>query len=219
MGRARESGAEGASVEPGARCVVLHAGPDARHPTPVPPELEESLDRRGVRRVRASNAFEALAEVCAIDPRSGSRIPSALLIVEPRRSAPRDTLARLVAAVRRHAPEVSVWRYERDSTPPLRAIEPDAMPAADATEPDPTRRRQDVIVRKGVAPPRPPALRIAPESIHAPDAPLDLESPAPPTSAPPPPLLSDEELAMLLADEPHPRGGPSSRLAPGSDTP
>lgn len=194
MGQAREGGNGAAGVAQGVRCVVLHARPDARHPVPVPAELADSLERKGVRRVDVHSAFGALAEICAVDPRSGAREPAALLIVEPRLATPGDGLARLVASVAKFAAGVSVWRYERDAAPALRAIEP-AAPRA-ATKPE-------VVVRKNaVGQARTPALRLAPESIHLPEAGPDADTlPAPSRTA----LLSDEELAMLLSDEPFPR--------------
>lgn len=196
MGQAREGGNGAAGVAQGVRCVVLHARPDARHPVPVPPELADSLERKGVRRVDVQSAFGALAEICAVDPKSGAREPAALLIVEPRLATPGDGLAKLVAAVAKFAPGVSVWRYERDAAPALRAIEPAAPRAA----------KPEVVVRKNaVGTARAPALRLAPESIHLPEAGPSMDAPATSPAPSRTALLSDEELAMLLSDEPFPR--------------
>ncbi len=194
MGQAREGGNGAAHVAHGVRCVVLHARPDPRHPVPVPAELAESLERKGVRRVDVQSAYAALAEVCAADPESGAREPAALLIVEPRLATPGDGLARLVVSVERFAAGVSVWRYERDAVPPLRVVEPGDAGGTGAPA------KPEVVVRKSaIGASRAPALRLAPESIHLPEG--EAATLAPPRT----PLLSDEELAMLLADEPFPR--------------
>ncbi len=191
-----------------ARCVLWHhAGADLS-------ALESRLHQRGIEIAHAGSAYAALAELCA-SGRPGP--PLSLVLVEP------GTLGRateVVRAVARYAPAAVVWAFESGRRPALWPVT-DADVAAwggglDAegesdSESDSHAPRAD---RNGVAPRRRHELRLTADD--------PLPHP-PPTGAPPMPetheaggkqgevrhILTQEELAMLLADE-EPGGGPRS---------
>ncbi len=165
------------SPQPGsARCAVWHA------PGTLPPrDLLQALVNRGVTARPVSSAYLALAECCAIP---GER--AALVMVDPDQSLDAERVRAMVDAMSKYAPASPVWVYDERSAHRLRAFAPTPASAAVGA---PTR------------PSGPPKLRLAgeaaPDPGEAPDAPVVRGAGS---------LLSDEELAMLLNDEP-PTGG------------
>lgn len=172
---------------PRMRCVALCVGHDA-----LPPDLDAALRKRAVPTVIRRNVYDALAELCA------ERAPAALIIVEPNAT---PHAAELLDACAKYAPHATLWRYDGDADERLRAFT--HAPGAHQPKPPET---PDVVVRPAVAqsmrphPPR-PALRLAPTDDHS--------APLPPDAHDPPPasVLSDDELSMLLGDEPNRDGG------------
>lgn len=113
-------------LRPPVRVALVTAG------GPAPPPLLEALADRGVDLERARSVFDAMAIVTRASARLRSRddragdeandpaAPIALLLVEPE-AIPRA--AELVAAVKRYAPGVVIWRYEAAAAIPLRGYE------------------------------------------------------------------------------------------------
>jgi hypothetical protein len=128
-------GQDAVPLAPGCRCVLLHA-PD-RDPDAA---LIEALRARGVEPVRVTNAYAALAALCAReghDAGPAPRTPLVLLLDEPERVQGR---ARLVAAAARYAPRAACWTFESRATPSLRPlVEPHAPHPADHLKHHPTR--------------------------------------------------------------------------------
>lgn len=169
-----------------ARCVVLCA-PE----TPAPGVLLAALGRRGVEAILTGDPFAAmLALTRATHERSpaSDRHP-ALIVVEPARHGV-GSLEDLLDAAARRTPGLVIWEYDERERPPLRAwVAPGAARRA-ANDPG-------VVV----VPPRSravakPALRLT--DAPSPHEPGDEHDAADPREN----LLSDEELSMLLADDP-----------------
>lgn len=187
---------KGAGPKPSAgdiRCVLLlprSGGGEA------PADLVAALERRGLRPSSTAGAYAAITEVC-LCRRERPGVPVALIIVEPSRSTPGEMTERLLGTLGRHLDGVTVWRYDSDAEPRLRAYEHNRRAPEVAMEaPAP-----EIKVR----PASPPRLRLAPDSL---DTAL-LQAPSPPPAAAPSAMLSEEELAMLLAREDAPEAGAS----------
>lgn len=176
------------------RCVVLCAAGHA-----PPSVLLTALGRRGVDAILTTDPFAAMLAL-ARSANDSSLAPDrhpALIVVEPARHGA-GALEDLLDAATRRNPGLLIWEYDERERPPLRAWVRPGSAKAPANEPGtvvvPARSRH---IGK-------PALRLT-------DAPLP-DSPAPAPGAPkdehdlsepPENLLSDEELSMLLADDPN----------------
>lgn len=156
------------------RCVLLCLAPR------TPADLDESMRKRNLAPTRCASAFMALAELCA------ERVPVALIVVEP------DTIpgvGDLVDAATRYAPYATLWRYDASSPQRLRAFEIPSVRAS-APAPAPSVARATPRLRLAAIDDAPPATSGASGGASA----------AP--SRPPASLLSEDELSMLLSDDP-----------------
>lgn len=175
-----------------ARCVVVQprAGMGVEA---APPELIASLERRGVETIRATGVYGAMAELC-LAARAGAATP-ALVVVEPARI---EGVERLVSAAGRYAPGAPIWRYDAGGEPRLRSYFAGAQPSKEAGDPG--------VVRVVTRPVGPPALRLTPTPpVKGPEGSATETKPT--KAAPAPVTLTEEELAMLLADDwEHPPG-------------
>lgn len=179
------------------RAVVLCAPGE-----PAPRALLDALNRRGVRPEPAHDPFGAarMLFTCGAD---GAR--PALIVVEPARQRP-GPAEDLLRSVRRRLPGTSLWRYDPHARPPLRALA--AGTFSDASNPHAhhaggANGSGPVVVPSGSTS-LPPALRLTEALPGEPPSPGALVSNGPREEAAPPQpsaLLSEEELAMLLADD------------------
>ena len=172
------------------RCVLWHA------PTRPPPrDLTRLLDERGVQVAVATNPYLALATLCrfaAEARRSGHLAPLALLAVGPE-SLPR--FEEVVRAARTYAPQAVCWVDDPDSTPRLRAVRLDRPRPEVVVRPEPapvSKPTQDQSVQEFTSTSSGPVLRLT-----------DAETPPrrEPDDAPGATFLTDEELALLLAED------------------
>lgn len=102
-----------------ARCVIWHA-PGTDPPT----ELVAALDRRRVEVTAATSAFGALAELCVFEreaarAQAGQPPTGVVLLASPDRL---DDPAALVRAVQSYAGRTSCWVYQPGEREPLRAV-------------------------------------------------------------------------------------------------
>lgn len=169
------------SPQPGsARCAVWHA-----EGTTPPRDLLQALLNRGVTARPVCSSYLALAECCAVP---GER--AALVMVDPERGLGGERVRAMVDAMSKYAPSAPVWVYDERSAHRLRAYTPSPGQTAKSAPARPS---------------GPPKLRLAgdsaPEPAESSDAPVVKSGGS---------LLSDEELAMLLNDEPPTTG--SERL-------
>lgn len=220
------------------RCVIWHAADTA-----LPGELLTSLSKRVGRMTVCTDPHAALAEACLIE-RETRETPGAgvLLLVNPR-SLP--MAAEVVEAATLYAPGIARWRYERGANPKLRAIvEGDveswesspvkeaALPEAAEVAETPATMRPQFVARTH----RPVTTVMAGSSVIAgPHISPRLRlsgvehTSAQPVGAAPgggerkravQPLLTEEELNMLLSDEPlplPPNAGPGTGLSSGAN--
>lgn len=192
---------------------------------PAPPDLLASLRRRAVAITECADPFSATAHVCRID-REG-RDPVVLLLVSP---AELPEAAEVLDVAARYAPHAARWWYDEDENPRLRQVLPEDVLAwtprpprttqtfPSATPPsiaaafkgfEPADRRRPA---RGTGQDGGPALRLTHDAGAGPDEPRAAagrngasravseapgEGPAPSPST----LLTNEELAMLLADD------------------
>ncbi|MBC7836052.1 MAG: hypothetical protein H7Y88_13280 [Phycisphaerales bacterium] len=191
------------------RCVLWHGSG-----APIPADLRQSLDRRGVRIITCADSFQAMAHLCLLEhgssasptPRSvpsAARAPLVLVIIDPASLAEAGEVA---SAATRYAPHAACWWYQ-SATSKLQAVTDDDV-AAWSRPTGALPRPEPVLDASGR-----PTLRLAGQfeasqydgPVPAPSAvaePKKSASPAKPSSA-----LTDEELAMLLAgDLPRSRG-------------
>lgn len=169
-----------------ARCVLWSRG------TP-PSALISAVRRRNVEPVVTHDAFRTMAELVADGSIDG---PTAILVlVEPSRLRGKKSM---LGACRRYAPGLRVWVFQSAAPVQLRPVELAML------VPEPTEEPADRVIGSAgdtLVVPVTPALRLAGET-HGPVQP---RSSAADNSGEyqPSGLLSDEELAMLLADD-HP---------------
>lgn len=156
-----------------ARCAVWHA------PGVAPPEdLLRALSGRGVWATAVTSAYLALAECCAVPSDR-----AALVMVDPEGSLPDGRVRAIVEAMGKYAPSSPIWVYDERSTHRLRAYVPAPTPSITSGP-----------IRRPMSPPR---LRLAGDPGIEPGAPMPVPELKGAGS-----LLTDEELAMLLSDEP-----------------
>ena len=177
------------------RCVLWHA-PGAA----MPGDLLSTLSKRIAHFTFCTDGFAALANVCAIERErreaknrggagAGGHAASLLVIIEP------DELAefgQIIGAVGVYAPGATLRQWRRGANPRF-------APVVDAGMVTPT---SPVVVPRPIAP---PSLRLA-GGDDAAGKPVASRTPA----ARPwggNPQLSEEELRMLLEDEPPAAGG------------
>jgi hypothetical protein len=169
-----------------ARCVLWSRG------TP-PPALISAVRRRNVEPVVTHDAFRTMAELVAEGSIEG---PTAILVlVEPSRLRGKKAM---LGACRRYAPALRVWVFQSAAPVQLRPVELALLVPEPTEEPADrtTGSAGDTLIVPAI-----PALRLAGET----------QGPVQPRSAsadnsgeyPSSGLLSEEELAMLLADD-HP---------------
>lgn len=155
-----------------ARCAVWHAPG-----TSPPSDLLKALSGRGVSPRPVTSPYLALAECCA-DPADRA----ALVMVDPEGSLPDGRVRAMMDAMSKYAPASPVWVYDERSAHRLRAYVPE--PGAPGGGP----------VARPSAPPR---LRLAGDAGHeVGEGESRVVTPGAGS------LLTDEELAMLLSDEP-----------------
>jgi|GEM_PF-1775689 len=195
IGDGAKHGARGGTVR---RAVVLH--PPG---TDLPPVLARALHTRGIETVATSEPMLAMAHLCA--PGSSVR---AVLLVDPRACL---GAGELVGAVSRFRPATACWVYEGTPGEPLRSVRgDDAARWVEQPTPEPVQAPKSAQPARSPNPPKPaPELRLT----------GDAEGEIPPYfgdhSAPDPEhgpasgrtILTDEELAMLLADDEGLSGG------------
>lgn len=194
-------------------CVILARPGESEGP----PDLVELLRKRNVRIRTFPGAYAAMAHLLRLDAAqrdSGRRAPLALVVIDP---SANHRAADLVQAIARFVPHVVCWRYDSDASPRLRGyvLEPqetNSSPVKIALDTNgPGVGRSD----HGQSPPR---LRLtgdydAPASPPRADSPAEddpsgRDAPGPPsdeaeTDAPSSAsILSEEELSMLLSDDP-----------------
>ncbi len=182
--------------EPRARCVLWHnAGADLG-------ALESRLRQRGIGVAHAGSPYAALAELCAAGGSHGTAV--SLVMVDP---ATLGRAAQVVRAAARYAPAAVVWAFEAGPRPELRPVTEADLAAWGGVDDAP---ESDIPVwpyRNGLA--RPPALRLTdhPPSEVAPAAPPPDSGAAGEKRGESRHILTQEELAMLLAEEEP--GGPA----------
>lgn len=190
------------------RCVLLSNAPSG-----PPADLLTSLSRRQVAVTVCEDAFGAMAAIVRGTQAGGADSGRFLVVAEPDSVARADELA---AAVERFCPQVACWRYEGGAHPQLRGFRRTAAPGAAKASPEQAARpaaRAPHDAANGVGSPAraQPRLRLA----GADDEPLPVapdagdDEPAAGPAKRPADLLSEEELHMLLSDEPvaRPRDG------------
>lgn len=202
---------------PAARCVLWHAAGAAG----AAADLEARLVGRGVEVLHATDPYGAMAELC-MAARNGERaggadrahdcVPLSLVLISP---GALPLAGELVVAARHHVPAAVVWAYDPTPSPTLRPVaESDidawlgASGAATPTRADVTSDISTVpAARVGLPRAHPPRLRLTDDgaveaSRQRPD---DMIGPAPNAAQDEDPaprqLLTQEELAMLLADD------------------
>lgn len=209
---------------PAARCVLWHAAGAAA----AAMELEARLVGRGVEVVHAMDPYRAMAELCVAakrgDAAPGSngapeRVPLSLVLISP---GGLPLAGEVVIAARHHVPVAVVWAYEAAPTPTLRPVaEADVEAWLEASDGASAGRRgatsdipRESGARATVRRAGPPRLRLTddpvveapgrrPDEMIGPDAHAEGDEDPSPRQ-----LLTQEELAMLLADD---EPGPASR--------
>ena len=205
-----------APAPPHARCVLWHdpaAGPAA---AATVGQLETRLRDRGVGVIRAGTAPAALAELCVLSRESratpGGGGPLSIIVVEPRKREESRALARAVA---RYVPYAVVWAFETEPVPVLRpapATEVEQWPGGPTEGPQVVVTASDIqgagsfrnagepVARAGR-----PFLRLAGDSGGPRAGPQatdeDTTRPDPGGTEGRRALLTQEELAMLLAED------------------
>lgn len=198
-------------------CVVWHSGEGG-----VPQPLRDALHRRQVQTVEVSGPYAAVAELCGLRREVDGRRGLVLLLVEPASLPMVEAVARVVE---RYVPSAVLWQYAREpgeQEPSLtvfdvralrRAVrhDPVEVPASAGRDTARSDRTGESAGRAAVGSPEwvaassRPALRLTGQVGFQQGAkPADVEDvrPAGPAS-----LLSEEELALLLGDEPTGRRG------------
>ena len=192
-----------------ARCVVWHA------PRVIVPEaLLSALDRRGIGIVARSNAFGACAEVLALARESAGGERVVLLMVEP---AGLTRIREVTDTVAEYAPGVALWSFESQANPQLSAyVVEDGEEVTDATvgsnghhTPE---ARAPATFEMGTAPTlggEKPKVHVIPglrERLEHPKGhngvPSEATGDEVTRQSGTRSLLSQEELSMLLSDEP-----------------
>lgn len=181
------------------RCVLW----TPRGGTP-PRELETELNRKGIEFRAADNAHGAMGLMVgwASERKADSRAVRVLIMIEPERlSGARE----LLDSMEQYVSDMATWVYSPGANPTLRALVEGDMPAAASNQ---RVEQRSPAPSNGEARPaaiprverRPMPLRLA-EGIDAGPAQASggvREDGEPPKGS----QLTDEELAMLLGDEP-----------------
>ncbi len=164
-------------------------------PGQPPPEiLVTALEKRRVTPVATDDAFRAMALIAKAGNADEHRQP-ALIVVEPS-AQNTGALEDLVRVVRRRQPGVALWRFDGNAQPPLRSLSAAVFSDHAEQSNGATNGEARVVVS--------PRGRPAPQRPSVPPQLRLTETPAAPESRseePPSALLSEEELAMLLADD------------------
>jgi len=175
------------------RCVLWHA------PTqPLPRDLTRLLDERGVQVALVTNPYLALATLCRFAGearRSGRLGPLALLAVQPESL---DRFEEVVRTARIYAPQAVCWVDDPASTPRLRAVRLDRPMSEPASIPEPAVEMNQAQVH---------TIHQVTSTSTGPDLRLtDAETPPrrEPEDASGATFLTDEELALLLAEDDEP---------------
>lgn len=218
-------------------CVIWHAGA-----TELPGELLTSLSRRIGRMRVCTNAYAAFAEICSLQrafrlngpatTASTLRGPNGvvLVLVQPTQLA---EIPGVIDAIELYAPGTALWCYDRGANPKLRGVvsgdvqtwRDQSSESFDEIAQSPTRGREVApsYISMPVIHTR-PIPEIAPRPVAPPSGTpqmrlVGIEEPIePPTHRVPGGIggpLSEEELRMLLSDDPPapplPRGGGDRR--------
>jgi len=217
-----DSGAEGV------RCLLLA-------PAGATPEslsaLERALRSRGLEPERVRDGCDLMARAVGHERRSraslgagGRLLPLAVILADPDRL---DRVLALADALEKHVRGVTIWRYDADAAPALRLFErprPTPVPMRNgrpAASP-PTLRlaglehrpfEVDAPPTQEAAPPR--EASGAGESAEGDEATSETPEHEPEEEASPSSLLTNEELEMLLSDEPLPPRRGDGRPAEG----
>lgn len=155
------------------RCVLF-----SRPGQAVPSDLLNSLARRIGRIASCTDAYTAMAEVCAVErdrATSDPALPAAtvLVLIEPHALS---DAAEIVSQLRLFAPAAVCWKFESSANPRLSAIV-DADVATWTAKPSPPPPPNATAAgqpsrRTGVPPAPAPRLRIAGASLPDPSGPL-----------------------------------------------
>jgi hypothetical protein len=163
-------------------------------PGQSPPEiLVTALQKRRVQPLATDDAFQAMVLLARAGLVDEGR-PPALIVVEPS-SQNAGPLEELTRVLRRRQPGVALWRFDSNAQPPLRAFSASgfsdhASHSNGAANGDP----RVVVAPRGRPSPARPGV---PPQLRLTDGPAVHDRPEEAPSA----LLSEEELAMLLADD------------------
>jgi hypothetical protein len=191
MSSEAEQDAQSTGQVPTARALCVLLSDPQR--TPAPPELRRVLDRKGVTVVPCPDAYGAMAAIVQRRHRAGPRAPTVLLVVEPDQT---PQSAELASNVRKYAPAVVCWRYSQKDEQPLGILE---VPS-EVVVPEPKPRHNGAAAG--------PQLRLTGDPFvgEEPQATEDADEAPEDDSGP---VLTDEELRMLLSDDPEdePRRG------------
>lgn len=198
---------------------------------PLPSDLTEAMRSRGLTLERAHDCYDALAKLVRAHAASRA-VPVALVLVEP---GSLRQVEQVVHQAGLHAPRAIVWAYESSAHVKLRpwiAIEAEIRdePKAEPRTEFKTEPRIEPEAERGAMPPvvtrpRPqrsfgvPSLRLAgegPENDHAggarepdsagPIADGQAEQDSEQNTEPDPGVLTDDELAVLLGEDPDREG-------------
>lgn len=189
-------------------CVLVH-----HRDHPPSDRLRRALRVKNVEILPSSEPFAALATYCSVAKQVGVSL-AILLLAEP------DEIpdsAELAGLANRYVPKGSVWLFTAEPTEQVREVRPSDIEAwsapsgsgrlRGAIEDKPS--REDPPQSVGAVQRGGPTLRIAPGSTafdeYADEGePVAGDEPGDGLSDPPEsgPILTDEELAMLLADDP-----------------
>ncbi|MCW5768965.1 MAG: hypothetical protein KIT19_09795 [Phycisphaeraceae bacterium] len=195
-----------------------------------PSELDVELGKKGIEWRAADDAHGALALLVSwAKPTEEQGVVRVLILVEPSGLGGGSHGVRaLLDAADLYAPDAARWVYVRGANPALRAfVESDVKGAASQGtrfgEPSCPARGTDAGARVGTPRPeaRPLPLRIAPGSVG--DTPVARPAPLEPAGIDehmedeivPGSHLTDEELAMLLSDDPLDEEGDHQRGSGG----
>ena len=196
------------------RCVLLwdRRSNSEDHP---PRALIEAISRKGMMLRLCDSTYQAMAELMiALQEQAESkrRLPLVLLVIEPKRIA---NLERLLRSASLYAPRTVFWRYERDAEPRLSVLRWDPQPANGSKENGHVARHsksgaETALRLSGSEPDHPTETagsdakpRLTPQFPLDPSGDeLEGEERANSDQSQGVPTLTEEELAMLWADEP-----------------
>lgn len=201
----------GSGEQPGVRCLIV-SPKDANGAHQIPDDLLRSLRKHDVTIDRRPGVFDAIAAMIThekLRKRREAKEGMAMVVVDPDR-VPRAE--ELVGASERYAPSVVCWRYDSHTKLKLHAYQ---ITPPKASEPVPPARREGSWNNGGA-----PQLRLAGEGEFEADYEPGLDDSdssryGSVVGADATQLLTEDELSMLLGDEPF----DGSATFPGEESP